>query len=150
MSFTWNPDSVTVIVLELTLLMLVGCALDRDGRPPVTQGVRWARCMLRSRSEQKQSPQVATEPLMAMTAAKAQIEGVGVVQRGSLTMGLITGSYATTLGASYAILDSASGLEGCQAALMTLNTLLLGYLFFFSGWWRNRILLPLKQRIQRD
>lgn len=150
MSFAVSADVITVAGLELALLGIVGCALDRDGKLPLSRYLQWLRALCHPRSMPVQPAATADEPPTARGEAEAHLEAMPTVKRAELTMGLVTGGYATVVGASYAILDSASGLQGWQATLMALNTLMLGYLFFFSGWWRNRVLLPLHQRVGRD
>lgn len=150
MSLIWNADTVVVAGLELALLVLVAYALDLDGRLPLSRGLQWVQRIRRSRLVPPRPSTAAAEPPMAKAVAEAHLKVTPTVKRGELTMGLVTGGYATVVGASYAILDSAFGLQGFQAALMTLNTLLLGYLFFLSGWWRNVILIALNHLIRRD
>ncbi|WP_274520819.1 hypothetical protein [Ectothiorhodospira variabilis] len=41
-------------------------------------------------------------------------------------------------------------IAGATVTVLLINWWLLSYLFFFSGWWRNRIILPLHRRIRRD
>lgn len=150
MSCTLSADIITVAGLELALLGLVTFALYRDNKLPAFRDLKWVRRIRRPRTGPVPLPRTAAEPLTAQAVAGAHVKATGTVKRGELTMGLVTGGYATAVGALYAILDSAFGLQGWQATLMTLDTLLLGYLFFFSGWWRNRVLLPLNERIRRD
>lgn len=151
MSFPINADIITVAGLELSLLGLLACALYRDDKLPIFRGLQWVQRIRRSRLVPAQPPAAdVVEPLLEQAVAESTSHATPRVKRGELTMGLITGGYATVVGAFYAILDSASGLQGWQAALMLLNTLLLGYLFFFSGWWRNAVLLPLNRRVRQD
>lgn len=103
------------------------------------------RQIRRPRSVSVQPLANSAEPLLEQAVAESTSQATPIATRGEFTMGLITGSYATSLGASYTILDSAFGLQGWHAALM-MNTVLLGYLFFFNGWWR---LTPVNRRIRQ-
>jgi len=144
-----NPDWLTVVTWELVLVSVFIVALYRD------RGFRLLR--FRSIKIQRLRKLLSRSNLFRRNKAssvalysKTKISATPTVDRGQFTMGLVTGTYATVLGSSYAVVSSASCIEGWQATWMALNTLLLGYLFFFSGWWRNRVLLPLHRKVRRD
>ena len=127
MSLSLSADTVIVIALELALLGLVAFALCRDGKLPISRSRHWVRRIHRPRATPVPRSTAAAEgPLEDQAVADSASHATVTIKRGELTMGLIIGGYATVVGASYAILDSALGLQGWQAALMTLNTLLLG------------------------
>lgn len=140
MSITLSADTATVALLEIVLFGLVVRALDRDGKLPLSGCRQWIWGRRKARSVPV-PPSATTEAPTAQALAEAHLKATPTITRAELTMGLVTGGYATVVGASYAILDTSYGLQGWQATLMALNTLMLGYLFFFSGWWRNSVLM---------
>lgn len=150
MSCTLSADIITVAGLELALLGLVTFALYRDYKLPAFLDLKWVRRIRRPRTGPVPPPATATQPTLEKAVGVSGSHATPKAKRGELTMGLVTGGYATAVGASYAILESAYGLEGWQATCMAVNTLLLGYLFFFNGWWRNDVLIPLNRRIRWD
>lgn len=73
-----------------------------------------------------------------------------VVNRGPQSMKNIHTWFAITSILFTLTIEVADALNGFKAVLVLVNYGLLLYLFFFNSWFRNRILIPLNNRTQRD
>ena len=73
-----------------------------------------------------------------------------VVNRGPQSMGSIHTWFIITSVLFTLTIEVADALVGFKALLVLINYGLLVYLFFFNSWFRNRLLLPISNRTQRD
>lgn len=139
-------DGAAIILLEACLMILGGMALYQD------------RCHQRVRrflepqraAEHPASGHAPSSAPRETATARSEMTMSPTVKRGEVTMGVLAGAYATSVGACYSIISLSASMDDGRAALMAMDTLLLCYLFFFSGWWRNRVLLPWHDRIRKD
>lgn len=138
-------DNAVIILLEACLVGLGGVALYKDR---CHQLVRRFRKPQRATDDPAPNHAPSAEP-QAIATARSEMNMAPHAIRGEVTMGIIAGAYATSVGACYSIISMSTSMDDGRAALMAMDTLLLCYLFFFSGWWRNRVLLPWHERIRK-
>lgn len=139
-------DGTAIILLEACLMGLGGMALYQDR---CHQRVRRFRKPQRA-AEHPASGHAPSGAPRATATARSEMTVSPTIKRGEVTTGILTGAYATSVGACYSIISLSTSMDDGRAALMAMDTLLLCYLFFFSGWWRNRVLLPWHDRIRKD
>ena len=63
-----------------------------------------------------------------------------IVTRGSQSMGIFTGTFATALALFYAAIEVANSAPGHKSFLIAADFVAIGYLFLFNGWFRNLVL----------
>jgi hypothetical protein len=67
-------------------------------------------------------------------------EASATVTRGPQSMGIFTGTFATTLALFYVAIDVAEAASGHKSFLVAADFVAIGYLFLFNGWFRNLVL----------
>lgn len=119
-------DGAAIILLEACLVGLGGVALYKDQCGRLVRRFRKPR----PTAEHPASGHAPSSALRATATAQAGMKMSPTVKRGEVTMGILTGAYATSLGACYSIISLSTSMDDGRAALMAMDTLLLCYLFF--------------------
>ena len=72
------------------------------------------------------------------------------VIRGDHSMNMLYIMYGTATIVFALIVQVSEAFKGYKVLLIVINYLALTYLFFYNSWLRNRILIPIMLRIQKD
>ena len=83
--------------------------------------------------------------------SRRSLQGVHAdVERGEQSMNWLYVMYGITTVVYALIVQEAEVLKGHHAVLIAANYVAITYLFFFSSWFRNRVLFPLLVRVRQD
>lgn len=72
------------------------------------------------------------------------------VFRGPESMGILYAGYGTTTVVMALLVQVAEVGRGSKAAIILFDYGVLTWLFFFSSWFRNRLIYPIAKRIKQD
>lgn len=72
------------------------------------------------------------------------------VKRGEGTMVELHTVYVATLASGLTLVNATQGLEGNRVLATLVAFGCVTYLFYFSSWFRNAVLVKIKRRVSRD
>ncbi len=81
---------------------------------------------------------------------RSSFEVTATVDRGEHSMNALYVMYGTTAIVYALAVQVSQAFVGHKVLLIVLNYGAITYLFFFNSWFRNALLFPLVQRVQRD
>lgn len=85
-----------------------------------------------------------------LESALARDPAIATVRRGDRSMGVFAGMYASSMALNFVLVPSAEVVADYVVSFLLLNSLILSYLFYWSSWWRNCIVLKLYNKMRID